>query len=196
MKMTEEEAKARLFAGIYPGGLVYADTGREKHGDYARLAFLSWATLQLDVEKDCPAKFREAIEADAAKVQARPGERHAGVFLGERLPLMKITNAKGRPFNVRFVYEGQRHGQTNAQWHYSTRPLVEFFDASPETVENFRKQGQGDLGQLVSQYRMHTLCEGRSEEHGLCLDGGVPEWSIDGPAMAPVMKFCRAWLAR
>lgn len=44
----------RLFIGWYPGGIVYADRKRERHGDYAPLAFLAYDTLELSVEKELP----------------------------------------------------------------------------------------------------------------------------------------------
>jgi hypothetical protein len=66
--------ESRLFIGVYPAGLVYADRGREEHGDYARLAFLSYRTLTLDFSPGSEA-FRAVIEAHAAKVQAKRGER-------------------------------------------------------------------------------------------------------------------------
>lgn len=65
----------RLFAGIYPCGVVYADKAREKCGDYARAAFLSFSSLELTFERDCPKALRAQIEADAAKIQAKRGER-------------------------------------------------------------------------------------------------------------------------
>lgn len=78
----------RLFIGAYPCGLVYADREREQHGDYKRLAFLSYASLELDLEKDCPADLAEQITKDAAIMQAKRGERfqiaNQSVVLGER----------------------------------------------------------------------------------------------------------------
>lgn len=64
----------RIFAGVFPFGISYADKEREKDGDYARLAFLDFASLRLKVEPDCPAHLRHEIEVDAAKIQARRGE--------------------------------------------------------------------------------------------------------------------------
>lgn len=64
----------RLFIGIFPGGIAYADRHREKNGDYARLAFLPYDTLQLEVEQDCPTDLRTLIEADAEFIQSRRGE--------------------------------------------------------------------------------------------------------------------------
>lgn len=80
--MQEQESKTskvltghdRIFSGVYPCGISYADRCREKHGDYARLAFLSYATLELRVEDDCPAELRPLIEADAAAIQAKRGQ--------------------------------------------------------------------------------------------------------------------------
>jgi hypothetical protein len=64
----------RIFAGVYPMGIVYADRQREAHGDYKRLAFLAFSTLVLDVEPDCPPALRAEIEADAAPIQAMKGQ--------------------------------------------------------------------------------------------------------------------------
>ena len=65
----------RIFCGVFPAGLSYADRTREEHGDYKRLAFLPFRSLVLDVAKDCPADLRKDIELDAAEVVARRGER-------------------------------------------------------------------------------------------------------------------------
>ena len=79
----------RIFAGVSPGGIVYADRTREVGGDYKRLAFLPFKSLELEFERDCPHELRPAIEADAATIQARRGEYFQistcgqGVLLGE-----------------------------------------------------------------------------------------------------------------
>lgn len=67
----------RLFSGCFPTGIMYADRSVEdrRTRDYKRLGFLSYATLELSVEKDCPAELREMIERDAAIIQAKRGER-------------------------------------------------------------------------------------------------------------------------
>lgn len=70
-------ADPRLFIGIFPGGVVYADRTREEHGDYKRLAFLAWHSLALEVKPDCPADLRCRIEADAAHFQAKRGPQPA-----------------------------------------------------------------------------------------------------------------------
>ena len=73
--MDTNDVRERLFSGIYPCGIVYADRKVEVAGDYKRLGFLSYATLQLDLEADCPADLREPIIRDAAAIQAREGQR-------------------------------------------------------------------------------------------------------------------------
>lgn len=65
----------RLFIGVYPCGLVYADRFVEVNGDYKRLAFLSYSTLQLELEKDCPWDLADQIKRDAAAMQAKAGHQ-------------------------------------------------------------------------------------------------------------------------
>ena len=64
----------RLFIGIFPGGIVYADRTRKQYGDYKRLAFLPYDTLCLETQKDCPKDLLARIQADAATLQSRRGE--------------------------------------------------------------------------------------------------------------------------
>lgn len=66
--------KDRLFIGIYPGGIIYADRARDKHGDYARAAFLDYRTLSLSIESDCPDELRTVIISLAKDIQAKKGE--------------------------------------------------------------------------------------------------------------------------
>lgn len=76
MREASRSTNDRLFIGVFPTGISYADRSREKHGDYARCAFLSFRTLDLEFEQDCPVSLRKQIEADAAKIQARRGEEY------------------------------------------------------------------------------------------------------------------------
>lgn len=84
----------RLFVGLYPAGVVYADKRREKHGDYARCAFLSYRTLKLEVESDCPKPLVTVIKRDAAKLQARRGEDLVYTSSGQTVRLGR--SARGR----------------------------------------------------------------------------------------------------
>jgi CO dehydrogenase/acetyl-CoA synthase beta subunit len=72
---------------VYPTGIVYADRFVEEGGDYKRLAFLPYATLQLDVRKSCPQDLRKQIEEDASKIQARRGERFEVSTAGQSVVL-------------------------------------------------------------------------------------------------------------
>lgn len=65
----------RLFIGVYPAGISYADRQRQEHGDYAKLAFLPYDTLQLKVYEGCPADLRARIETHAATIQSQRGQR-------------------------------------------------------------------------------------------------------------------------
>ena len=66
----------RIFIGVFSTGISYADRLREKKGDYAKLAFLAFDTLQLTFEKDCPRELKAVIEKDASAIQAKRGQRY------------------------------------------------------------------------------------------------------------------------
>ena len=86
-RITPEQAVDRLSACVMGTGISYADRGREQGGDYARLAFLYLATLELKFEEDCPAAFREAITHDAAEIQSRRGEEYQVSTCGQTITL-------------------------------------------------------------------------------------------------------------
>jgi hypothetical protein len=65
-----KDAMERVFVGYYPAGVVYADRERERGGDYARLAFLSYETLVLRVERDCPPVLALKIREHAKRYKA------------------------------------------------------------------------------------------------------------------------------
>ena len=63
----------RWFSGIYPAGIVYADRAIEIDHDYKRVAFLPYATLELEIA-DPASPLLDRVKADAAAMQARRGE--------------------------------------------------------------------------------------------------------------------------
>ena len=112
-----EKEGPRLFCGSFPEGVGYADRYRERGGDYMRLGFLSYSTLELDLEKDCPADLAEQIKRDAARLQARAGEHHVVSgsgqtrLLGERIatPCGHRAMVLDDPFGTR-VFRCSRSG--------------------------------------------------------------------------------------
>jgi hypothetical protein len=81
----------RLFAGVFPCGISYADRTREVAGDYKPLAFLPFSTLHPKFEKDCPPGLRALIEADMAVIQARRGEHFQVSTCGQTVLLGSAT---------------------------------------------------------------------------------------------------------
>lgn len=63
----------RLFIGIFPTGISYADRATEEHGDYAKVAFLSYESLELEIRRP-RSPLLPLIREDAARMQARRGE--------------------------------------------------------------------------------------------------------------------------
>lgn len=93
---------------------------------------------------------------------------------------LKTYNNDCVPFNVAIISKGDRYGLNNCLTHEEDAPLVEFYDARyPHTP----------LGQFVTRYCARTLIE-RESGKGLCLDAGIPAWSIDGDTM----DLIQGWL--
>ena len=64
----------RVFCCVMPTGISWSDRKRLVDGDYKRLAFLSFNTLELKVEPDCPMQLQPVIYAGAAGIQAQRGQ--------------------------------------------------------------------------------------------------------------------------
>lgn len=93
---------------------------------------------------------------------------------------MVLINDKGREFLIRIVREGAAYGSGDALTHDKPDPLVEFYDLGT------RKLG----GQFISRYYASTLAH-HVPGAGLCLQGGVPAWDIDGPSLLPLLDRLR-----
>lgn len=84
-------------------------------------------------------------------------------------------------FNVRVVNKGDKYGRDFCLTHDESKPLVEFYDSRyPHT----------EFGQFVSRYYAETLLSG--EDDGLCLDGGVPAWTVSKEDMDTVREWLKA----
>jgi len=66
----------RIFCGCLTTGFIWADRWHERHGDYVRLAYMNYRTLELEIEKGCPAILVPDIKADAEALQAMKGQRY------------------------------------------------------------------------------------------------------------------------
>lgn len=91
-------------------------------------------------------------------------------------PTMTIINRDRRVFIVEYI------PALPPSW--PLKPLVKFYDATYAGHPEF-----GPLGQYVADYYVETLLTG-NQDHGLCLNGGVPVWQIDRSSMMVV----RMWL--
>lgn len=84
-------------------------------------------------------------------------------------------------FAVVLVRKGDKYGRNNCLTHDKDEPMVEFYDA-----DYAGKPGLWSLGQFVSRYYLKTLTA--HPIAGLCLDGGVPKWSIAAAPLADALK--------
>jgi len=81
----------RLFIGDYPGGIVFSDTSRESNGDYRRVAFLPYESLEFIPGKDADTELLSRAKAYAAAIQARVGQWHQVSACGQRVLLGKYV---------------------------------------------------------------------------------------------------------
>jgi hypothetical protein len=77
----------RIMCGVFPTGWSWADTAVERDGDYRKLAYMSFSKLELELQPDCPPEFKPYLEAEAAKLQARRGERYVVSTCGQYVTL-------------------------------------------------------------------------------------------------------------
>lgn len=84
-------------------------------------------------------------------------------------------------FNVRIVNKGDKYGRDDCLTNTSAQ-MVEFYDS------RYQDRSFGERGQFVSRYFAETL---RNDDfvNGLCLDGGVPEWTVSAEGMKQVQEF-------
>lgn len=96
--------------------------------------------------------------------------------------VLRVTNLKGRNFNVKLVKKGDRHGRNDCLVHDKTDPLVQFYD------ETYTK-GFTELGQFVASYYASTLLDrGRYE---LSLDTSIPEWTVSASNMVDIQNWLK-----
>ena len=80
--------RERLFAGVYPGGIVYADRTKEENGDYKRVAFLPYDTLKLRID-DHNSVLLPMVKEDAEHIIAKRGEQFSISACGQTVTLGK-----------------------------------------------------------------------------------------------------------
>lgn len=85
--MTSSTEDSRLFIAMFPAGIGYADRSREEHGDYKRVAFLSYRTLQFEPEKGANKRLVEQARQHAATIQAMRGQELRVSFCGQTVLL-------------------------------------------------------------------------------------------------------------
>lgn len=84
-------AEKRIFCCIMPVGFSWSDRSRLVNGDYKKLAFMPFSTLDLAIVPNCPADLAAFITADAAKLQARRGEDYQVSTCGQTVKLGHLS---------------------------------------------------------------------------------------------------------
>lgn len=94
------------------------------------------------------------------------------------------TNDRGITFELRLINTGDRYGRNNCLIN-DQAPMIEFWDTR--------------YHQFVSRYYLSTLLkfdrwslsQRPLDETGLCLDGGIPDWSINAAAMRAPLQWMK-----
>jgi hypothetical protein len=73
--------------------------------------------------------------------------------------------------------------------HLDADSIVKFYDNSTAGVAGFPPEGQFTCG---SYYLRNTLLEKPYRGGGLCLHGGVPEWTVSPEDYAKIDRILRA----
>jgi hypothetical protein len=84
-------------------------------------------------------------------------------------------------FNIRIVSTGDRYGVKDCLAN-NKAPMIEFYDA------RFTHTADDDRGQFITRYYLETLTDSGCPD-GLCLDGGVPAWSVSPEGMKQVIAY-------
>jgi len=84
-------------------------------------------------------------------------------------------------YNVRIVNTGDKYGRDDCLTNEKEQ-MVEFYDS------RFDHKSSMGRGQFVSRYYTSTILKGDYKD-GLCLDGGIPEWTVSPDGMKKVVEF-------
>lgn len=90
---------------------------------------------------------------------------------------MDVLADNGVPFRVVFLPFGESENYPAVR---DGKPLVEFYDL---------RYKHTDDGQFVTRYNYDDLLDDHVPFRGLCLMGGVPNWTIDGDTYQLVYKW-------
>lgn len=113
-----------------------------------------------------------------------------------------VTSASnGVIYTVRLVEKGDHYGLNFCKTHDEDRPMVEFYDVESKaacfdfvgTREDAIAAGASRLGQFVSNYYVSTLMENIATTRGICLNGGVARWVVDGDAVRQAFQALGLW---
>ena len=93
-----------------------------------------------------------------------------------------FDNQHGKPFMARLVRKGEAYGLNRCLTHDESDPLVEFYAVNQKR------------NQFVSRYYLSTL-NAHDLDCGICLDGGIPAWTISAENAEYVIGHCNETMA-
>lgn len=110
------------------------------------------------------------------------------------MKFIEVGNAPYCQIVARIIVKGDKYGRGGCQTHGFDTPLIEFYDArygKGFVGEEWHEGPDGFVGQFISRYYIETLINGQHEQHGLNLDGGIPDWSLTPETCAKVLSWAQ-----
>lgn len=122
----------RLFIGVFPTGISYADKRRERGGDYMTIARLPFETLELEwAPGKHPLELRQQVERNARAMQKRRGQEFqvsaAGqtVILGRRHQNLSGSRLSAQQEWIRAFEEDVKRFPDAYKAHIRNNPAAE-----------------------------------------------------------------------
>jgi len=90
----------RVFAALYPTGIVFADRERNQGGDYQTIARIAYSTLEIDWNPNWKPSSEDddaiilSIQQDRDDLQSRIGEQYQITTSGQCVTLGHVLIAK------------------------------------------------------------------------------------------------------
>lgn len=100
------------------------------------------------------------------------------------LPKQTKATFKVGKWTIKVVPSGDASRRNTGHADLDSDSIVQFYDNSQS------KEAFGEDGQFVSSYYLQTLREHKGG--GLCLDGGIPAWTVSAEDYAVVRKYLKA----
>jgi len=94
-----------------------------------------------------------------------------------------MTIKKFNRWNVRVIATGDKYGLNDCLTYDDSSPQIEFYD-DRNTNKTF-----GERGIFITRYYVSTFLDGYASGVRLCLNGGIPEWTVESDDYSNIVNW-------